>query len=353
MIDTDEKLAAFLPSLRDAEWIALDTEADSLYAYPEKICLLQFSVAGRDELIDPLSPMNLGPLWAAVQRHELIMHGADYDLRLLRKGYRLVPKAVFDTMIASRLLGCRQFGLNNLLLKYLGVTLEKGPQKANWAKRPLTDRMTAYALNDVRHLKALADILKAQLRDLGRLAWHEESCTRQVADCAKHPVPDPDLVWRVKGSHRLDPAALGVLRELWRWRELEAVHSNKPPYFVLATEKMVEIAAATVDARPMTEILPRHLTPRRRDGILAAVEQGLATDKRPAILRQHNKRPTEAESRRARELERRRDQRATELDIDPTLIASRSTLMDLARDWDKYRAGLMSWQRALLDKAAG
>src|SRR5262249_19168464 len=160
------------------------------------------------------------------------------------------PRAVFDTMIASRLLGCRQFGLNHLLHKYLGVTLEKGPQKANWARRPLTERMTAYALNDVRHLKALADILCAQLRGLGRLAWHDESCARQIADCAEQPVPDLDLIWRVKGSHRLDPAALGVLRELWRWREHEAVHANKPPYFVLATEKMVEIAAAPADSRP-------------------------------------------------------------------------------------------------------
>jgi ribonuclease D len=353
VIDTDEKLAAFLPKLRDAAWIALDTEADSLYAYPEKICLLQFSVAGRDELLDPLSPMDLAPVWEAVRRHELIMHGADYDLRLLRKGYRLVPRAVFDTMIASRLLGCRQFGLNNLLLKYLGVTLEKGPQKANWAKRPLTERMTAYALNDVRHLKALADILQNQLRDLGRLAWHQESCSRQVADCAKHPVPDPDLIWRVKGSHRLDPAALGVLRELWRWREQEAVHSNKPPYFVLATEKLVEVAAAAADSRPVEEVLPRHLTPRRRDAIRDAVKQGLDTEKRPSILRHQNKRPTETESRRARELERRRDQRATELDLDATLIASRAMLMDLARDWDKYQPGLMSWQRELLTKDEG
>jgi ribonuclease D len=200
----------------------------------------------------------------------------------------------------------------------------------------------------VRHLKALADILRAQLLELGRLAWHQEVCARLIADCAAQPALDPDLVWRVKGSHRLNPAALAVLRELWRWREREAVQANKPPYFVLATELMVDIAAATVDSRPVQDVLPRHLTPRRREGILTAIRQGLDTDKRPAILRHANKRPTESESRRARELERRRDRHAAELGLDATLIASRAMLMDLARDWDQHQATLMDWQRALL-----
>src|SRR5437867_4118116 len=159
VIDTDQKLEAFLPRMRAARWIALDTEADSLHAYPEKLCLIQVSIEGADELLDPLSSMNLAPAFKVFHDHELILHGADYDLRLLRKSRGFVPTAIFDTMLASRLLGCREFGLNNLVSKYLGVTLEKGPQKANWAQRPLTQRMVEYARNDTRHLKPLSEIL--------------------------------------------------------------------------------------------------------------------------------------------------------------------------------------------------
>src|SRR5262245_2193676 len=122
--------------MRAAKWIALDTEADSLHAYPEKLCLIQISIAGGDELLDPLSALDLTPAFAVFRDHALILHGADYDLRLLRKSCGFVPTAIFDTMLASRLLGCREFGLNNLVAKYLAVTLEKGPQKANWAQRP-------------------------------------------------------------------------------------------------------------------------------------------------------------------------------------------------------------------------
>ena len=110
MIDSDAKLAAFLPALTSAAWLALDTEADSLHAYPEKLCLIQISTTAGDRLIDPLAGVNLAPLFAALGRHELIMHGADYDLRLLHKHHGFVPRAIFDTMLAARLLGERQLG---------------------------------------------------------------------------------------------------------------------------------------------------------------------------------------------------------------------------------------------------
>ena len=112
MIDTDAKLVAYLPGLKSAAWLALDTEADSLHAYPEKVCLIQISTTTGDRLVDPLAKMSLGPLLDALAGRELIMHGADYDLRLFRKHHEFSPRAIFDTMIAARLLGERQFGLS-------------------------------------------------------------------------------------------------------------------------------------------------------------------------------------------------------------------------------------------------
>jgi hypothetical protein len=102
VIDTEAKLAALLPQLRTAAWLALDTEADSLHAYPEKVCLIQISTAGSDELVDPLAPINLDPLFDVFNAHELIFHAADYDLRLLEKHHQFTPSAIFDTMLAAR-----------------------------------------------------------------------------------------------------------------------------------------------------------------------------------------------------------------------------------------------------------
>jgi ribonuclease D len=350
VIDTDAKLATFLTALSSAGWLALDTEADSLHAYPEKVCLIQISTASGDRLIDPLAKIDLEPLLAALAGHELIMHGADYDLRLLRKHHEFVPRAIFDTMLAARLLGERQFGLSSLVEKFLGVKLDKASQKADWARRPLTPKMEAYARNDTHHLKPLADKLKLELQNNNRLGWHQESCAQLIAECSQPPVTDGDSAWRIKGSHRLGRAALAVLRELWQWRETEAIASNRPPFFILSHEKMVEFAEAAAAHQPVDPLLPPRISPRRRDSLTAAIRAGLnvPADRHPEKVRHQFNRASEAEMRRYRELEKRRDAHAHKLGIDATLIASRATLNDLARHWDQHATGLMIWQRQLL-----
>jgi ribonuclease D len=350
LIDTNEKLAALLPKLRAAEWLALDTEADSLHAYPEKVCLIQISTADGDELVDPLAEINLDPLFEVFNAHELIFHAADYDLRLLEKHHQFTPPAIFDTMLAARILGERQFGLGALVENLLGVKLDKGSQKADWAQRPLTERMEIYARNDTHYLKPLADKLKAALETKGRLAWHQESCAQLIKECSRPPVVDTDTVWRVKGSSILNRPALAILRELWQWREKEAIAYCRPPFFVLSHERMVDICDAAAAQRPFENILPPKMSPRRRETLLDAVKAGLAVPaaRQPEILRPKFHRPNEAEFRRFRELEKIRDRHARELAIDPTLIASKATLGDLSRDWDKHAPDLMNWQRALL-----
>ncbi len=329
--------------------MALDTEADSLHAYPEKLCLLQISLAGADELIDPLAKINLAPLWTELRKHELILHGADYDLRLLRKNENFVPTKIFDTMLAARLLGNKEVSLRNLLAKYLDVILEKGSQKADWARRPLTARMENYARNDTRFLKPLADILRSELEQKNRLAWHQETCARLVEECAEIPPLDAEA-WRIKGSSQLGRLPLTILRELWRWREEEAIAANKPPYFILSHEVLVAISAAVGTGRAFPDLLPRYLSDRRKRNLQNAVARGLeiAVADQPPILSFVTRRPTQEENRRFEELKNRRDRAAAELQLDPALLASRAMLVLLAQDFSRYERSLMNWQRDLL-----
>ena len=350
VIDSEPKLAGYLPVLRSANWVAVDTEADSLHAYPEKVCLIQISTLSGDRLVDPLARLDLDPLLDALTGHELIMHGADYDLRLLRKHHEFVPSAIFDTMLAARLLGLRQFGLSHLVEKFLGVKLEKGPQKANWAVRPLTERMERYARNDTHYLKPLADRLKPALEAGQRLAWHQESCARLIHDSTMHRPADMDSVWRIRGSHLLERPALAILRELWLWREAEAVGANRPPFFIMSHEALVQIAGEAAAAKLIEPFLPRQISERRRGGLMKAIArgQGLSPEHHPRPLRRISRRPSDGERRRFADLQNRRDSHASALGIDPTLIASRGMLSDLAHDWDRHASELMNWQRDLL-----
>jgi ribonuclease D len=348
---TGSALAGFLTRLEASSWVALDTEADSLHAYPEKLCLLQLACAGEELLLDPLSSLDLRPLLAALGSRELIFHAADYDLRLLRRAVDFVPSKVFDTMEAARLAGRRQFGLRDLVRQFLGIELEKGPQRANWARRPLTPRMAAYALNDVRHLKALADVLGVELDRLGRRSWLEQNCARLVRTCAQVVAIDADAVWRLGGSQRLNRRGLAVLRELWHWREAEAREANRPPYFVVPHEWLVAAAqTASADGHNSRVVAPGTLFAKRRQRMEAALARGLAVpaNELPELRRPNGRPPTSAEVKRYETLKTHRDTRAQELELDPTILASRAALEAIARRPEAAGDVLLPWQREVL-----
>lgn len=351
MIDTPGQLSDLIQALKQAGSIAVDTEADSLHAYPEKVCLIQISLPDSHDLVDPLSSVPLEPFFEELKRHTLIIHGADYDLRLLHRTYQFKPAVIFETMLAARLLGFQSFGLSTLVEQLLGVHLEKGSQKANWARRPLTSKMEEYARNDTRYLHKLQEILTDRLVEKGRWEWHQSMCERLIEECARPALADPNLVWRLKGSDRLDPASLAVLRELWHWRQKEAVAANLPPFFVLAHEALVELATAAAHSKDLH--LPTRLSPRRRNSLMEAIDRGLKTppSERPPLLASARVRPSEAEQQRAKQFQQRRDQNAMKLGIDPTVIAPRATLLRLAQDWEQHQKDLMHWQRELLLKA--
>jgi ribonuclease D len=351
VIDDAQQLADFLEPLRQAEWLAIDTEADSLHSYPEKLCLLQVAIPGRIDLVDPLCGMDLGRLWAAMSDRELLMHGADYDLRLLQSGHDFVPARIFDTMLAARLVGREKFGLADLVKHYLGVTLEKGSQKANWAKRPLTEKMAEYARNDVLYLDVLVARLRDELREKGREEWHRQECAQLIVENTYLPAPDPDRLWRIKGSNKLPPRALAVLRELWNWREKEARRRNRPPFFVLSHDLLLGLSSAATNGEDYRRLLPRRIPERRRQAIRDAIEMGRSTpvaDHPQPIKSPPRRNVSTHQKNRFDELQALRNKHAGELGIDPTIIASRATLMALAHDVEEGVVGLQIWQRELL-----
>lgn len=350
MIADQQHLDALIPKVAASPWVAIDTEADSLHAYPEKLCLIQLSTVSGDDLVDPLAGLDYTGLLKSFRGHELILHGADYDLRLLKRTFDYQPDRLFDTMIASRLLGEAQFGLGNLVQKYLAITLEKGPQKMNWAQRPLTPRMEAYARNDTRYLKPLSDLLRDQLKSKGRLEWLEQSCQKLIEECAVLRPPDPDA-WRLKGSDRLSNRGRGILREIWSWREKEAVAANRPPFFVLAHDDLVNIAAAAAHTPHLEDLrLPNRFSSRRRETLLDAVHRGqqLPEHQLPTRRPRELNHPDVAMLRKFHQMKVKRDEVATSLGIDPTLIAAKAELLDLARDEKEGRRHLMRWQIELL-----
>lgn len=372
MITDAARLASLIEQIEPADRVAVDTEADSLHSYREKLCLLQISVpapdavvgvsdAGQsvspghesartvcDYIVDPLANIDLEPLRRALETKEIVLHGADYDLRMLRRGLNLAASKIFDTLIAARLLGICEFSLAALVKRYFGLTLLKGSQKANWAQRPLPARMAEYAINDVHYLLPLAEKLEAELVRYERWDWLRQSCQRAIEQAAVARTRDHDELWRIRGSGLLRGGSAAVLRALWQWREKEAEKADRPPFHVLRNEELLK-AAVKFASGSVPDY--KHFSFRRRQAFLDAAQAALRAPESewPVSRRRFGTRPTNETVQRAEELRRRRNKSAEELGLEPSFIAPRSTLEAIAADATRTAALLVPWQRELLD----
>lgn len=333
--------------------IALDTEADSRFSYPEQLCLIQLTYNKRDILIDPLAELNLKMLAPAIQNKEIILHAGKYDLQLLKSSVSAIPSRIFDTMLAARFIGCKKYGLSDLTEKFLGIKLNKFYQKANWSKRPLSPALIEYAKNDTRYLEPLANILKEKLIKLGRLDWHIESCNELLNTIKNSSSRNIENEWRIKGCEKLSPKGLAVLRKLWQWREEEALRLNRPPYFVLPHSILIQIAKATEDNNSTDCLLhllngKLSISHELQTEILQKIKEALSEPETlwPKLPQNRVKRFSRDEHHQFIDLLRKRDRIAKRLGIEPGFIIGRTTLAAMIRNEDSVN--LMGWQKQLL-----
>lgn len=354
-IDSTESLVRLLDKCGEEERprCAIDTEADSLHCYEEKLCLIQFAVGEHFAIIDPLAIDDLTPLMHFLDRTELWLHGADFDMRMLRRTFDRIPETVYDTQTAARLLGSRKFGLANLVEEHFDVVLPKGSQKADWGQRPLPTKMLDYAINDVRYLLPMADSLVGRLEEAGRWDWFVESCEAARASASVRREKDEDLVWRISGWGKLERQGMAYLRAVWRWRDGEASRRDRPSFKIIGNDRLLEYShalAAGEDVR-LPERFPSAPVRRFREAIRAAAD--LPKEEWPeGPKRVRGKRDPNAE-KRFEKLRAQRDKSAESLEIDGTLIGSRATLERVAAEPAAASEVLLGWQMQLLQPVLG
>ena len=343
-----EELNAWCDAQAPSERIAVDTEGDSLHCYFEKLCLIQLSVPEQDLIVDPLSSIDFKRFNQFVLQRTAVFHGCDYDLRMLRRGAGFVPGAVFDTYLASRLLGIKEVGLASLVKSYFGLDLPKSSQKANWARRPLTPAMLDYAINDTKYLLPLAERLETQLREVNRWSWYEESCTRAVAATTEDRERDPERVWKIAGNAVLSPRGLAVLRELWFWRDSEAQKVDRPTFQIMRNEELIELAKDAVSGAQVRP--PGWLPGARRRRLEETIERALELPGSawPQRAKSVRVRSSLEQEQRFDRLRAKRDAVSNQLGLDPAIIASKGILEAVAREPESAPKVLMDWQRELL-----
>jgi len=348
MIETTAKLNEYLGSLK-GDFRAMDLEGDSLYHYHEKISLVQFTDGEQHQLIDPLAVEDMQPLKDYLKDGELWMHGADYDIVMMRKDLDVVPPVIWDTQIGARLLGVRKFGYGNLVEHFEGVEISKSSQKADWSKRPLTEKMREYAINDVLFLKPIVDKILAGLHEKGRYEWFVESCQWAREKVLDRPIEKEDP-WRISGSGKMTPRGLAYLRSLWYWRDEQARDWDRPTFMVCGNKQLIAWVSDLIAGKTIN--LPKHFRPNRRKAFMAAAEEAksLSDDVLPQRPRSKGRRiKNEIFDTRVDSMIKQRDKAAAELDIDSSLIISRALIEALAAEEVEAASVLMKWQIELMD----
>lgn len=235
-------LAELTARLAGESAIALDTESNSFHVYRERVCLIQISTRSGDWLVDPVAvdPRPLGPVLAAGR--ELVLHGADYDVRCLKREYGFTLPGLFDTMVAARRLGRAELGLSALVARHFGVLLAKTHQRSDWGRRPLTTEQMSYAALDTHFLLPLYDLMASELRQRGLTDDARREFQRVAAVEPRPKVFDPEGWRRMKGAQELDAGGRAILRALWIAREGRASELDRPPFKVMPEQTMVEVA---------------------------------------------------------------------------------------------------------------
>lgn len=342
--------------------VAVDTEADSLHNYFEKVCLIQLSIGGEHYLVDPLAGLELSGFFASLAAKPLIFHAGDYDLRILRASTGFRPNGeIFDTMIAAQLLGVEQIGLAALIERVFAITIGKEGQKSDWSQRPLSEKQLHYAVNDTRYLEALADRLADELGAKGRLEWHRESCRAMVQASGRDNPRDPDDAWRLKGAGRLTRRQLAYLREVWRWRDGHARRFNRPPFKIFGNQQIFELIQ-WAEAHPNEPLdqgpkLPRNIKGALLTTLAESVARAatLPPEDWPETKKHERGEAPSAESvARANALRSACADIAKALEISPSVLAPRAALEAIARSHPRgieeimERGGLLRWQAELI-----
>ncbi|OQY08170.1 MAG: hypothetical protein B6I22_01505 [Desulfobacteraceae bacterium 4572_123] len=357
IIDTPSGLKDIVNELDGQKTLAVDLEADSMYHFKEKVCLLQMAAEHIWLVIDPLAVRDLSPLIPIFSNPSItkIFHGADYDIRSLYRDFKIEINNLFDTEIACRFLGSRESGLNAVLGKWFNIHLDKKYQRKDWSKRPLSKAMLTYGAEDVKHLISLHEVLIQELDRKNRLAWVDEECAllSRVRPPENNNQP---LYLKFKGAGRLKGRSLAVLENLLQLRKIIAEKKDRPLFKILGNETLLKMAMTrplTIKQLTSMRVLSKRQIDMYGRQLLDTIETGLRIPEKnlPVYPRKKPQHVSDLVPARIEVLKKWRNDCAASLELDPGLVCNKSLMTAIAvehpliiKDLDTI-AEMKNWQR--------
>ena len=337
IIDTFDSLKNLARTIDKEKAIGVDLEADSMYHFKEKVCLIQMAAPGINVVIDPLIVKDLSPLKPIFKRRGVckIFHGADYDVRSLYRDFDIAINILFDTELASRFLGYSETSLEAVLKNKFDVVLDKKFQRKDWSRRPLPQDMISYAAKDATYLLPLAKKLTRELESLGRLRWVQEECEilSKVRPNTNNSGP---LYLHFKGAGKLNPRDLAVLETLLQYRRRIARKKDKPLFRIFGSRSLLELAEKKPPNLKQLE-KSRALSTKQISmygpGIIDAIQDAMQIEQEnlPVYPRRKSSRVPLVVAGRVKALRSWRDEQVDRLALDPALICTKALMSTIAQ----------------------
>ncbi|MBN1277125.1 MAG: ribonuclease D [Deltaproteobacteria bacterium] len=336
LVEKEQDLQTVIPEIKNAPAIGVDLEADSMFHYQERVCLLQLSSPAQNMVIDTISVKDLSPLIPVFSDRDIrkVFHGADYDIRSLFRDFGIEVNNMFDTQIASRFLGFRETSLAGLLKMKFNIHRDKKYQKKDWSQRPLSADMLQYAADDTSHLLPLHDILGKELQEKGLLFCVEEE-SGILSNVRPNPTSPGPFFLSFKGAAALEPRTLAVLEKLLSFRDQMAKRRDRPHFKVLSNSLILEIAKCKpVNKKDLSEIkgLSPGLVKSMGSFLINSVKEGLniPDGSLPLYPGRKRVRPDHRQSARIKALKRLGAKLAQELGVDPSIICTNAQIQAIA-----------------------
>ena len=357
LIESHRELKDSIKNIETEKRVGFDLEADSMYHFSEKVCLLQVASNNTAFAIDTLKLNDLSLLKPLFLRKDTvkIFHGADYDVRSLFRDFGIEIRNLFDTELASRFLGIKETGLEAVLRDRFNIKLEKKYQKKDWSERPLSPDMLNYALNDVRHLILLSEIIEKELGDTGRLSWVEEEC--EIL-CRVRPAPDngEPLFLKFKGAGKLNPETLAVLEALLLFRREAAQKKDRPLFKIMGNNSILKLAETKPDSLKRiinTGALSQKQFEIYGKDVVSVINKALKRPENmlPVYPRKKAFAVSESASRRIEALKAWREKKAVKLNIDPGILLNKSLINTIgvknpaAKEEFETISDMKNWQK--------
>jgi len=352
--------------------IGIDLEFDdNRYRYGRHLALIQIFDGTAVYLIDPLPlepdmAAGLAPLFAVLRAPEVakVFHSCKSDILLLDELFGITCRSIVDTSVQFTLLALEDnnISLGRLIQSELGFEVDKGEQKSNWLKRPLTEAQKEYAANDVLYLFELTDRLTIRLNEQGRAQWaYEENAALEAVRYGRDELR-PHL--RLAGKFKVQPADLPMFRELYNLRDRVARQLDRPSYMVLSNDRLAELAREPIQSagelRQASGLHPELRRAPYADELLRLASADLAPDgpvppdqRRPQPFRRRFGGPAaaRAEARETLLTTLKNHLAAAQGAVLANTVLSNRLIGDVVEQGS--RAALRPWQRALLAEVAG